>query len=36
MQRILNTDNLQFEKQELKRQKGFNEDKNTEKGRKLY
>ena len=36
MQRILNTDNLQFEKQELKRQKGFNENKNTEKRIKLY
>jgi len=31
MQRILNTDNLQFEKQELKRKKRFNGDKNIEK-----
>ena len=36
MQRILNTDNLQFEKQELKRKKRFNGDKNIEERRKLY
>ena len=36
MQRILNTEKLQFEKQELKRKKRFNEDKNIEKRRKLY
>ena len=36
MQRILNTDNLQFENQELKRKKRFNGDKNIEKRRKLY
>merc|ERR1712208_58434 len=36
MQRILNTENLQFEKQELKRKKRFDGDKNIEKRRKLY
>ena len=36
MQRILNTDNLQFEKQDLKRKKRYYGDKNIEKRRKLY
>ena len=36
MRRILNTDNLQFEKHELKRKERFNGDKNIEKRRKLY
>ena len=36
MQRILNTDNLQFGKQELKRKKRFNGDKIFGKRRKLY
>ena len=36
MQRILNTDNLQFEKQDLKRKKIFYGDKNIEKRRKCY
>ena len=34
MQRILNTDNLQFENQELKRKKRFNGDKNIKKKRR--
>ena len=36
MQRILNTDNLQFEKQDLKRKKRYYGDKNIEKRRKVY
>ena len=36
MQRILNTDNLQFEKQDLKRKKRYYGDKNIEKRKKLY
>ena len=36
MQRILNSENLQFEKQELKRKMKFYEEKNIEKKRKLF
>ena len=36
MKRILNTDNLQFEIQELKRKTIFIGDKNMKKERKLY
>ena len=36
MQRILNTENLQFEKQDLKRKKIYYGDKNIEKRRKFY
>ena len=36
MQRIFNSENLQFEKQELKRKMKFNEEKNIEKKRKLF
>ena len=36
MQRILNTDNLKFEKQDLKRKKRYYGDKNIEKRRKVY
>ena len=36
MQRILNAENLEFEKQELKRKMKFHEVKNIEKKKSLY